>query len=116
MSFNDLERGASSPRPQQGDVETGALNGQSYSIGSGRGGRSQARGPLPLYHAPSSSLAHTPESDPAFKSLTNRIGIQIFKLNSNVQGIDKLVELQTRKIRTSQTQGHPNDKDWMTQM
>lgn len=135
MSFNDLERG-SSPPPS---ASTG-LNGQSYGRSSQRGGRTgAARGPLPLYHSPTSSSASfaaagdsqassaapaATTTDPAFKSLADRIGIQIFKLNSNVQGIDKLVELQTRALRSgkgpssqpSQQQQRGADKDWTAQM
>lgn len=130
MSFNDLERGAtSSPPPPTQSASTG-LNGQQYGRGSGRSGRGGARGPLPLYHAPRSSSPGSSvglnegtgtgpaTSDPDFKKLADRIGIQIFKLNSNVQGIDKLVELQLRKMRTtkSQTESQKADKDWTAQM
>jgi syntaxin 7 len=142
MSFNDLERGAntSSPPPSSG----GALNGQQYGRGSGRSSRGGvARGPLPLYHAPRSDASHArtgsgggggysdateSASNPDFKRLADRIGTQIFKLNSNVQGIEKLVELQLRKMRASKTTGAPSsssaaseqqqkaEKDWTAQI
>ncbi|PWN36756.1 t-SNARE [Meira miltonrushii] len=141
MSFNDLERGAtSSPPPirsssnnsnnnNNNNAGTGGLNGQQYLNGSGRSNRNNnARGPLPLYHAPRSSSDsgnhETPsapvQSDPEFKRLAERIGIQVFKLNSNVQGIDKLVELQLRKMRSSGNQTaattKASDKDWTAQI
>lgn len=143
MSFNDLERGAtSSPPPirsggnsngngnsnHTNNAGTGGLNGQQYNRGSARSNRSNnARGPLPLYHAPRSSSdsgnqeasATAVQSDPEFKRLAERIGIQVFKLNSNVQGIDKLVELQLRKMRTTGNQTaaiKASDKDWTAQI
>jgi t-SNARE complex subunit (syntaxin) len=139
MSFNDLERGAtSSPPPIRSggnnnnnatnNASTGGLNGQQYNRGSSRSNRNNnARGPLPLYHAPRSSSDSgnndtTPapvQSDPEFKRLAERIGIQVFKLNSNVQGIDKLVELQLRKMRNTGNQTaatKSSDKDWTAQI
>ncbi|MCO5585542.1 hypothetical protein L7F22_039475 [Adiantum nelumboides] len=139
MSFNDLERGAtSSPPPIRSggnnnnnatnNASTGGLNGQQYNRGSSRSNRNNnARGPLPLYHAPRSSSDSTNndttpapvQSDPEFKRLAERIGIQVFKLNSNVQGIDKLVELQLRKMRNTGNQTaatKSSDKDWTAQI
>lgn len=137
MSFNDLERGIGSPASRgrgESSGRGGGLNGQSYgrsnSNRSNNRGAAAARGPLPLYHAPpssSSSLSsHANDgyatgeqrsTDPEWKKLADRIGIQIFKLNSNVQGIDKLMELQTRKIRASRAaRAEVADKDWMAQM
>lgn len=140
MSFNDLERGAtSSPPPIRSggnnnsnnatnDAGSGGLNGQQYNRGSVRSNRNNvARGPLPLYHAPRSSSdssnnessAAPVQSDPEFKRLAERIGIQVFKLNSNVQGIDKLVELQLRKMRNTGNQTaatKSSDKDWTAQI
>lgn len=125
MSFNDLERGTGSPAPERGGGG-GGLNGQSYSRNTNRSTRGGgARGPLPLYHAPpsSSSTAHDAMNtaggaqNAEWKKIADRIGIQIFKLNSNVQGIDKLMELQSKKMRTLQgTQPKTSDKDWMGQM
>ena len=75
MSFNDLERGSSSRR--------GGSNG-------GAGGSGSRKTPLPLYRDEvSSSLP------PEFEKLTNKIGIQIFKINSNVTAIQKLVSLSS---------------------
>jgi hypothetical protein len=119
MSFNDLERGTGSPTP-----ERGGLNGQSYGRNTNRSNRGggAARGPLPLYHAPPSSSSSANDvaggaQNPEWKKIADRIGIQIFKLNSNVQGIDKLMELQSKKMRTLQgSQPKTGDKDWMGQM
>lgn len=92
MSFNDLERGSnSSPRQPRSD------------------------GRLPLYQAPPSAPRQSnqnqnqnrqsnqnsnnnidnsgTESSKEFKKLTDSLAIQIFKINSNVSGIEKLIGL-----------------------
>ena len=47
----------------------------------------------------------------------DRIGIQIFKLNSNVQGMEKLMELQGKKMRSGKgPHAQTGDKDWTGQM
>lgn len=131
MSFNDLERGTGSPRPERG---AGGLNGQSYGRNNSRSNRGGARGLLPLYHAPPSSLSSINNqanesidgassggaqraTDSEWKKIADRVGIQIFKLNSNVQGIDKLMELQGKKMRSGRgSRAEAGDKDWMGQM
>jgi hypothetical protein len=122
MSFNDLERGTGSPAPERGQ---GGLNGQSYGRNTNRSNRGGARGPLPLYHAPPSSSSSannaadssTASNNAEWKKIADRIGIQIFKLNSNVQGIDKLMELQVKKMHSARgSQAKTGDKDWMGQM
>lgn len=131
MSFNDLERGTTgSPGPER---STGGLNGQSYGRNTTRSNRGGARGPLSLYHAPPSSSSISNQANetadatssggaqrgtnPEWKKLADRVGIQIFKLNSNVQGIDKLMELQGKKMRSGRgSRAEAGDKDWMGQM
>ncbi|SAM62325.1 related to PEP12 syntaxin (T-SNARE), vacuolar [Ustilago bromivora] len=73
MSFNDLERGSSS-----------------RGGGSGGGGGGPRKTPLPLYR---NEVA--PSLAPEFEKLTNKIGIQIFKINSNVTAIQKLISLSS---------------------
>ncbi|UZJ56866.1 hypothetical protein CBS101457_006186 [Exobasidium rhododendri] len=129
MSFNDLERGTGSQAPGRSDGGAGGLNGQSYGRNSNRNSRGNARGPLPLYHAPPSSSSsqnanndgagnqQQRTTDPEWKKLADRIGIQIFKLNSNVQGMDKLMELQSKRTQTSRggakvKSAGGSDRDW----
>lgn len=73
MSFNDLESGSSS---RQG--------------GSAGGGGGSRKTPLPLYRDEVS-----PSLPPEFEKLSNKIGIQIFKINSNVTAIQKLISLSS---------------------
>ncbi|KAJ9478757.1 Syntaxin PEP12 [Pseudozyma hubeiensis] len=87
MSFNDLERGSSS---RQG------------GSGSGGGGSGSRRTPLPLYRDEvSSSLP------PEFEKLTSKIGIQIFKIKSNVTAIQKLISLSS-----SNSSAKAASQDW----
>lgn len=72
MSFNDLERGSAS------------------SGGGGGSGGGSRKTPLPLYRD-----QVNPTLPPAFEKLTSRIGIQIFKINSNVTAIQKLLTLSS---------------------
>lgn len=113
MSFNDLERG-NSPPPSAG------LQGQSHlsnPSSSQRSSRGSSRGPLPLYHAPPSSKRPMadPPSDAEFKKLADRIGIQLFKLQSNVAGIEKLVDLQEKALRTNSDDTKAS-RDWTKQV
>ena len=86
MSFNDLERGSSSS-----------------SRGGGSGGGGSRKTPLPLYRDEiSSSLP------PEFEKLTAKIGIQIFKINSNVTAIQKLISLSS----SSNTSAKAASQDW----
>lgn len=122
MSFNDLERG-NSPPPSAG------LQGQSHLSSSSQRsslrGSGSNRGPLPLYHAPPSSktasqqqrsMADSSSSDAEFKKLADRIGIQLFKLQSNVAGIEKLVDLQERALRTTASEDPKASRDWTKQV
>ena len=107
MSFQDLERGSSS-RPQPPSARTlggggsasagsGPSGNKSRAIGTGslRGsGGDSNRGTLPLYHAPPSAPS---EEEQEFKKIADRIGIQIFKINSNVAAIEKLVQLSKQQ-------------------
>ncbi|SPO25074.1 related to PEP12 syntaxin (T-SNARE), vacuolar [Ustilago trichophora] len=77
MSFNDLERGSAS------------------SGGGGSGGGSR-KTPLPLYRD-----EVNPTLPPAFEKLTSKIGIQIFKINSNVTAIQKLLTLSSSSSSSS---------------
>ncbi|GAC98712.1 hypothetical protein PHSY_006306 [Pseudozyma hubeiensis SY62] len=87
MSFNDLERGSSS---RQG------------GSGSGGGGSGSRKTPLPLYRDEvSSSLP------PEFEKLTSKIGIQIFKIQSNVTAIQKLISLSS-----SNSSAKAASQDW----
>ncbi|SJX66097.1 related to PEP12 syntaxin (T-SNARE), vacuolar [Sporisorium reilianum f. sp. reilianum] len=91
MSFNDLERGSSSRR------------GVSGGGGGGSGGSGSRKTPLPLYRDEvSNSLP------PEFEKLTNKIGIQIFKINSNVTAIQKLISLSS----SSNTSAKAAAQDW----
>lgn len=88
MSFNDLERG------------TTTNNG---SPSSSRPPRSDGR--LPLYHAPPSatksnnSQQQQQQSESAeFKKLADSLSLQIFKINANVSGIEKLINMNERDI------------------
>ncbi|SNX83512.1 related to PEP12 syntaxin (T-SNARE), vacuolar [Melanopsichium pennsylvanicum] len=74
MSFNDLA-GASS----RNDGGGGSSNGSRKT-------------PLPLYRDEVTSSSSLP---PEFDALTKRIGLQIFKINSNVTAIQKLVKLSS---------------------
>ncbi|PWN52830.1 hypothetical protein IE53DRAFT_366874 [Violaceomyces palustris] len=62
--------------------------------------------PLPLYRT--DSPANQQPISPDFEKLSKRIGIQIFKINSNVTGIAKLISLPQK----SNAQG----KDWTKQI
>lgn len=91
MSFNDLERGSSSRRSGPGGG------------GGGSGGSGSRKTPLPLYRDEvSNSLP------PEFEKLTNKIGIQIFKINSNVTAIQKLVSLSS----SNNTSAKAAAQDW----
>ncbi|EST05852.1 Target SNARE coiled-coil domain protein [Kalmanozyma brasiliensis GHG001] len=84
MSFNDLERGSS-------------------SRGGGSGGSGGSRKtPLPLYRDEVSSAL-----PPEFEKLSSKIGIQIFKINSNVTAIQKLITLSS-----SNASGKAGAQDW----
>lgn len=89
MSFNDLERGSSS----------------SSRAGGGGGGGSR-KTPLPLYRDEVSSTL-----PPEFEKLTSKIGIQIFKINSNVTAIQKLVTLSSSSS-SSNTSSKAAGQDW----
>jgi hypothetical protein len=131
MSFNDLERGTGGAgngahgSPSRG----GAAGGLTGSVGrAGAAPRhSGSFTPLPLYRAPPSSNAASnsthaaidveaggaagsaqSEAELEFERLAKRMGIQIFKLNSNVAGIEKLVELSSKSGGT----GAGKDRDW----
>lgn len=56
-----------------------------------------------------------PPSDAEFKKLADRIGIQLFKLQSNVAGIEKLVDLQEKALRTSSDDTKAS-RDWTKQV
>ncbi|KDN41978.1 t-SNARE [Tilletiaria anomala UBC 951] len=97
MSFQDLERGSSSrPTPASTAPAPARTLGTKVSGGS----------TLPLYHAPPSAPS---EDDQEFKKLADRIGIQIFKINSNVAAIEKLVQLSKRGNSDVQGKGQ---LDW----
>ncbi|SPO32271.1 related to PEP12 syntaxin (T-SNARE), vacuolar [Ustilago trichophora] len=85
MSFNDLERGSSS----------------SGAGGSGGGSR---KTPLPLYRD-----EVNPTLPPAFEKLTSKIGIQIFKINSNVTAIQKLLTLSSSSSSSSNAKAAAQD-------
>ncbi|CDW97385.1 hypothetical protein, partial [Sporisorium scitamineum] len=71
--------------------------------GGGGGGSGSRKTPLPLYRDEvSNSLP------PEFEKLTNKIGIQIFKINSNVTAIQKLVSLSS----SSNTSAKAAAQDW----
>ncbi|KAJ1035079.1 hypothetical protein NDA18_000680 [Ustilago nuda] len=89
MSFNDLERGSSS-----------------RGGGSGGGGSGPRKTPLPLYR---NEVA--PSLPPEFEKLTNKIGIQIFKINSNVTAIQKLISLSSSSA-SSNTSAKAAGQDW----
>ncbi|CCF51801.1 hypothetical protein NDA11_000381 [Ustilago hordei] len=89
MSFNDLERGSSS-----------------RGGGSGGGGGGPRKTPLPLYR---NEVA--PSLPPEFEKLTNKIGIQIFKINSNVTAIQKLISLSSSSA-SSNTSAKAAGQDW----
>lgn len=89
MSFNDLERGSSS-----------------RGGGSGGGGSGPRKTPLPLYR---NEVA--PSLPPEFEKLTNKIGIQIFKINSNVTAIQKLILLSSSSA-SSNTSAKAAGQDW----
>lgn len=89
MSFNDLERGSSS-----------------RGGGSGGGGGGSRKTPLPLYR---NEVA--PSLPPEFEKLTNKIGIQIFKINSNVTAIQKLISLSSSSA-SSNTSAKAAGQDW----
>ncbi|ETS60847.1 hypothetical protein PaG_04763 [Moesziomyces aphidis] len=89
MSFNDLERGSSSSR------------------GGGAGGSGGSRKtPLPLYRDEVSNTL-----PPEFEKLTSKIGIQIFKINSNVTAIQKLITLSSSPS-TSSAPSKAAGQDW----
>ncbi|KAJ1020055.1 hypothetical protein NDA16_004335 [Ustilago loliicola] len=91
MSFNDLERGSSS-----------------RGGGSGGGGGGSRKTPLPLYR---NEVA--PSLPPEFEKLTNKIGIQIFKINSNVTAIQKLISLSSSSSSSSNnTPSKAAGQDW----
>ncbi|KAN0065312.1 SNAP receptor [Thecaphora frezii] len=69
MSFNDLERGSSPPNSSANNT------------------------PLPLYRHQNPLSSSSQPVDPEFERLSKRIGIQIFKIQSNVTAIQKLVSL-----------------------
>lgn len=94
MSFNDLERGSSS----------GGGSGSGARAGGGSG-----RTPLPLYRN-ELGAATSSNVPPEFEALTKRIGIQIFKINSNVTAIHKLITLLSPN--TSTTTAGKNGQDW----
>ncbi|PWZ01546.1 t-SNARE [Testicularia cyperi] len=80
MSFNDLELGSSG-------------SASSQRPGGSRGGGAPSSGPgkqpgLPLYRDEATSVLPS-----TFEPLTKRIGIQIFKINSNITAIQKLLTL-----------------------
>lgn len=93
MSFNDLERGSSSRRGGSG----------------GNGGGGSRKTPLPLYR---NKVA--PSLPPEFEKLTNKIGIQIFKINSNVTAIQKLISLSSSSSSSSSsnTPSKGANQDW----
>ncbi|CAO1627534.1 unnamed protein product [Jaminaea pallidilutea] len=111
MSFNDLERG---------------------STGSPRPNRPKANTPLPLYHAPGGSSRISPHDDDddndssdnrqrhsalsdddktQLKRLSDGVGAQIFKINSNTAAIQKLIKL-AETPRPSSHSGSSSDRDW----
>ena len=82
MSFNDLA-------------------GSSTGTGRGSGSGSGSPGPvLPLYATDTGAGANA-----EFERLSKRLGIQIFKITSNVTAIQKLVSLQSK----GQSQGQGQD-------
>lgn len=85
MSFNDLERGSSS-----------------RGNGAGGAGGGSRKTPLPLYRDEVS-----PSLPPEFEKLTSKIGIQIFKISSNVTAIQKLISLSS-----SNTSAKAATQDW----
>lgn len=115
MSFNDLERGAT---PNKKQPVTQGLTG---SVGrASTSSNSTPYAPLPLYHAPPSSSSSSNSPAPAasadeqeFNRLSERMGIQIFKLNSNVSAIDKLVQLSSAPAKQA---AGKEARDWTKQV
>jgi hypothetical protein len=102
MSFQDLERGSSSrPGCAPAARKLGGSNADDNGSSNLRPGAT-----LPLYHAPPSAV---PEEEKEFKKLADRMGIQIFKVNSNVAAIEKLVQISKREDGKAKDQGQP---DW----
>ncbi|EPQ30930.1 uncharacterized protein PFL1_01828 [Pseudozyma flocculosa PF-1] len=100
MSFNDLERGSSA-----------------------RGSSNNRNTPLPLYRdypsdtaaagaSSSSSSAASHPPDPEFERLAKRIGIQIFKIQSNVTAIQKLVSLLANPPSASPAKPNAHNHDF----
>jgi hypothetical protein len=90
VSFADLERGLG----EGGSVDSlplssGALNGHGWPGG------------LRVQHID----GQVSDSERGFKTLTNRLSIQIFKINSNVTGIAKLVDLLGGSKDTAELRG-----------
>lgn len=86
MSFNDLERGSSS---------------QGSGSGSNPGGNRKT--PLPLYRD-----EVVPSLPPEFDKLASKLGIQIFKIQSNVTAIQKLISLSS----PSSASKSASNQDW----
>lgn len=120
MSFNDLERGAT---PNKKPVAQGLTGSVGRGASASKSGSGSSAGtpytPLPLYHAPPSSSSSGSPSPAAsadeheFNRLSERMGIQIFKLNSNVSAIDKLVQLSSAPAKHS---AGKEARDWTKQV
>lgn len=126
MSFNDLERGTTNPPQTSHSAAVGGSRDGSLR-GSPRPGRPKSSTPLPLYHAPGGSSSISPQDDddegsssaltPAqtaeIKKLSDSIGAQIFKINSNTAAVQKLLKLadanRTVPSKPATAQG---DRDW----
>lgn len=89
MSFNDLERGQSSQPLVRGSAGQGMLR---YRVASQRElGADKSFFPSPHYLCLVLVLPST-DTDKAFTTAKDAVSIQVFKIQSNVQGIQRLVD------------------------
>lgn len=118
MSFNDLERDAA------------ASTSNDPIKASPHPARPKSSIPLPLYHAPGGSSSLSPQDDDAnegqglsrhrgnveqlveIKKLTDGIGAQIFKINSNTAAINKLLKLAESRSQDRSAAQESVDRDW----
>lgn len=142
MSFNDLERGtgggsAGGSRPGYGAKNIGSSGAITSGPGSIRGSPSRGSlnnnssnaggggSTLPLYHASGSSIspstddedeeALTAEQLAELKRLSDGIGAQVFKVNSNTAAIEKLVKLAGEDAKKAGKGGagqQQGNRDW----
>ena len=98
MSFNDLERGESSQPllrragPQSGELEPITPHCQSPVAPLGSRSGLPTHPPRAISSTGSWSSSRLTEEDKAFATVKDSVSIQIFKIQSNVTGIQKLVD------------------------